>query len=102
MIKPKKIKELEHLARDMVGDGKTPNLYFVSNQGVIVTVTRDFEKAFNEWHSMSIQFPKFECALEDRLWGTICSVEPRADGTSRETELVIWDDSNSFLRKYKK
>ena len=102
MIKPKKIKELEQLASNMVCDGKTPNLYFVTNQGVIIMITRNFSRAYNDWYMMASQFPKVECALEDRLWGTICSVEPRADGTSRETELVIWDDSNSFLRKYKK
>jgi hypothetical protein len=42
-VKPRKVPELEALARDRVGDGGSPALFFVTDAGVVVTVTRDFD-----------------------------------------------------------
>ena len=42
---PKKTKVLEELATKMVGDGKSPNLYFVSSDGAIVAITVDLDDA---------------------------------------------------------
>lgn len=67
----KKINELNALATEMVGDGKKPNLYFVTNKGNVATVTQHFEVAHREWSKFASQ--RVECALEDRLTGIICS-----------------------------
>ena len=91
----KKIESLEAMAREMVGDGQSPNLFFVSIEGVIVTVTRDFGLAHRQWQSLS---RSQETALEDRKFGVICSTEPQ-DGNSKK--LATWDDSQSFLRMYR-
>lgn len=71
----------------MVGDGKTPNLFFVTRQGVVVTVTRRFPIAYAEWCTL----PRTEeSAVEDRQNGTLCSVAPDHDYSSRLIEI---DDS---------
>ena len=97
-----KIKQLQELATDMVGDGKTPNLFFVSEQGVIITVTRDFEIAYEQWLSLASGYSRVECALEDRRYGTICSVEPRTDDMGNNKQMITIDDSDSFRRMYLK
>ena len=83
-----KIKKLEDLAREMVGDGKSPHLYFVSieHKGVVL-VSRDFEPAYEYWKSLP---RNIETMLEDRHVGVICSTEPQAEGSTR---LVTYDDS---------
>ena len=96
------IKQLQKLATDMVGNGKTPNLFFVSEQGVIITVTRDFEIAYEQWLSLASGYSRVECALEDRRYGTICSVEPRTDDIADSKQLINIDDSASFRRMYLK
>ena len=97
-----KIKQLQELARDMIGDEKTPNLFFVSEQGVIITVTRDFEIAYTQWKHLEASFFRVECALEDRRYGTICSVEPRTDDMGNNKQMITIDDSDSFRRMYLK
>jgi len=78
-MKPKKINELEALASNLIGDGQSPNLYFVTDRGVVVTVTRSFEVAREEWKQLSRRSPRLECALEDRKVGVLASVEPESD-----------------------
>jgi len=92
MIPVKKIKALENLATDIVGDGKSPNVFFVSTQGVIFMVTTDFEMAYAAWQEVSDP-PHVETALEDRQTGVIASVGPDEENGDR---LTVQDDSGRF------
>lgn len=94
-----KIKPLQTLATDMVGDGKNPNLFFVTEQGITITVTRDFNLAYRQWETLAHTYPQIESVLEDRQWGTICSVEPRNDVDHKR--LFIFDDSLAFRKRHK-
>lgn len=90
MSKPRKIEQLEELARTMVGDGKAPNLYFVTVDGVVVTVTRDLSVAKSEWRR-NVHNDRFTpCDIEDRRQGVVCSHE-KDEETSR---WITTDDSN--------
>lgn len=79
----------------MVGDGKNPDVFFVSDQGVIVTITKDFGLAYREWRRLASRQPLVESALEDRQHGVIADVSPIEDGGK---SLHVYDDSGSFLR----
>ena len=90
----KKIKQLEDLAISTVGDGKNPNLFFVSENGVITTVTRDFNIAYNKW--MDNRYDCINSVIEDRKNGMICEYCP----FSKNNERICIDDSvNMGLRK---
>jgi hypothetical protein len=78
-----KIPELEKLARDMIGDGKSPNLYFVTLKGAVVSVDTDVNRALAAWRALAYAEPLRECALEDRLYGVLASVTPRSDEDPR-------------------
>lgn len=95
MQTPRKIEACEALARNMVGDGKSPNLFFVSIGGTNVMITRDFNAAYHAWRAIPRHI---ESALEDRKWGTVCSNEPEEDGSSK---LVVTDDSRSFMKRHR-
>lgn len=88
----KKIAELEKLASDMVGDGQTPDLFFVTDRGGVVTVTTDFEVACLAWEKLRDRYPLTECALENRHHGVVASVEPDGDGGP----LIILDDRHQW------
>lgn len=90
-----KIAEFENLARSMVGDGEKPDVYFVTIKGVVVTITRDLPTAYKQWRELSANVD-VETALEDRLIGTIASVQPVEDGAK---ELIKLDDSKTFHLK---
>lgn len=90
MSKPRKIKQLEEMARTMVGDGKAPNLYFVTVAGVVTTITRDFERARKEWVGNWAQWPNTSTCVEDRKMGTVCQHE-KDDETGK---WITSDDSN--------
>ena len=93
-----KIKRLQTLASDLVGDGKNPNLFFVTEQGITVTVTRDFDMAYRQWETMAHTYPHIECALEDRKFGVICAVEPDMDNSKRMVRI----DESAYFRKHHK
>ena len=78
-MKPREITQLEQLARDVIGDTKAPELYFVSDQGVIVTVTRSAAIAYAHWKQLAARRPLVESALEQRSYGVLASVEPADD-----------------------
>jgi hypothetical protein len=82
-----RIELLEGLASQVIGDGQTPNLYFVTVQGNVVLVTREFDQAYDYWRYLP---RNVETSLEDRLIGCICTTEPIEDGS---TQLVTHDDS---------
>ena len=72
--KPRKIAALEDMARTMVGDGGSPNLFFVTDRGVVVSVSRSFDVAYAHWQDL--ESLKGECALEDRQTGVLASRSP--------------------------
>jgi len=92
--KPQKIEPLEALARDYVGDGKSPNLFFVTDQGTVVLISRDGETAYEAWRVLANRAPRLECALEDRKTGVLASVEPTEDGG---VHLSRYDDYHRFI-----
>lgn len=96
--KPRKIEALELLAREMVGDGKSPGLFFVTDRGVVVTVTRSFDVAYAEWQLLADARPLRECALEGRKYGVIADVSPDSDDPG--SRLVRCDDSREFRRDH--
>lgn len=89
----RKIKEFESMATNLIGDGKTPDLFFVSEQGVIITISRSFDTAYNEWKGLP---RNIETALENRSYGVICSTSPDDENGNK---LVTWDDSRQFLKR---
>lgn len=101
----KKIAELNALATEMVGDGKKPNLFFVTHEGNVTMITRRFESAHREWRKFANQ--DVESMLEDRQTGVICSasMEP---SYNHETEdftgperWTVYDDSVMFAFRRK-
>lgn len=95
-----KIKELQDMARNMVGDGKSPALYFVTtkNQGTIL-VTRNFRSAYDLWRRLaSTEKNNWPC-LEDRKQGTICSCEPENDDGSGK--VTTFEDAAEYRRHYR-
>jgi hypothetical protein len=80
---------LNQLASELVGDGKSPNLYFVTDGGSVLTVTLDGRLAYQHWRALAARRPRVDCALEDRETGVLCSVEPAEDSGGRR---VVHDD----------
>jgi hypothetical protein len=79
--------QLDKLASELVADGKTPNLFFVTVKADCLLATRDFDLAYAYWR----QLPRdVETMLEDRLIGVICSTEPVEE---HSTKLITYDDS---------
>ncbi len=96
-MKPRAIKELQALATEMVGDSNAPDLFFVTDQGVVVTVTRCFETAYADYHRLAWRWPLVECALENRTIGCLASVEPESD--EQGARLIRIDDTDMLKRK---
>ena len=95
-MKPKRIKQLEELASNLIGDGKSPNLFFVTHQGNVILISRDFDIAYKEWKSVTSSSPcTEETSLEDRKTGVLASREPEEEGSRK---LVVVDDTD-LLRK---
>jgi hypothetical protein len=70
---------LQALARDLVGDCKRPNFYFVSDGPTVVTVTKNAKLARAHWEELARRRPLKECTLENRLCGVIASVQRESD-----------------------
>lgn len=87
---------LDLLAREAVGDGKAPNFFFVSVEGRVVTVTEDRIAAYNQWKRLVRESKWLEPCLEDRLTGTIASVEPNHDETPG---FSVFDDYHRIFRR---
>jgi len=81
-----KITALQELARDMVGDNRRPNVFFVSEEDRVVLVSTDLRAAYEFWRGYASQ--RVESTLEDRRTGVLASVEPAEDGSKR---LVVHD-----------
>ena len=72
---------LDQLAQELVGDNKSPNTYFVTQDGHVLTVTTDRRTAYLHWRQLAALRPRRACALEDREHGVLASLEAR-DGES--------------------
>ncbi len=88
-----RVKRLNELASEMVGDGKKQNTFFVTMKGNVVMIALDFSQAHNYWRS--IANTRVESALEDRQTGVIASagMEPSYTGPIR---WIVCDDSLTF------
>ncbi len=62
----RKIAKLEQMARNKVGDGKSPNLFFVGVGGGIVAVTRKLAEAKAMAHALA-----GHVTVEDRKTGLL-------------------------------
>jgi hypothetical protein len=83
-----RIKKLEELASEVIGDGLSPNLYFVTEEGRgVILVSRDFDAAYDCWRFLP---RSIETTLEDRKFGVICSTQPEEEGSKK---LRTYDDS---------
>lgn len=69
---------LDEFARQRVGDGNEPNIFFVSREGRCVAVTVVFSIAYQIWQEIA-RTVSVTCELEDRLNGCLASVEPVND-----------------------
>lgn len=85
------IKQLNALATELVGDGQRPDLFFVTDQGNVVTVTTSARIAYDHWRQLAARRPMVECALESRQIGCVATIEPVEDGSPK---LGVYDDSN--------
>ena len=88
------IKLLEKLAQTMVGDGKNPNVFFVSIKGAIHLITTDFNVAYDYWRNLARNSRNDHPTLEDRHWGMVCYF-----GLNHSGNFVMCDESQTF-RKY--
>lgn len=70
--------DLDALAVRLVGDGKKPNIFFVSREGDVLTVTQDYAVALSHWETLANNMDGV-VTLEDRLSGVLASVEPETD-----------------------
>jgi hypothetical protein len=86
---------IEQLARDTVGDDKSPNLFFVTLNGTVVSVDSDSAAAYTRWVSLVLSNPSTESALEDRQHGTVCSREPMDDDLLCRLHTI--DDFSSLI-----
>lgn len=92
---------LEELARTMVGDGQTPDLFFITQKGVVVAVDVDPEAAYSRWRQC--QHGKrgpVECALENRTYGVIASWQPESDEPGARLECI--DHYREFTKPRRK
>jgi hypothetical protein len=85
---------LNSLATQYVGDGDKENLFFVSDKDGVVTITTDFDVAYNHWRQLSHTYPDTQSMLEDRIYGTICCREPK--DFDNDPNLVTIDNSRDF------
>lgn len=91
-------KTLNQMARNMVGDNKGPNMFFVTNaKGDSITATTDFAVAYGHWKMLAQSSPRRECCLEDRKYGVLASISPDEDG-----KLVLHDETDSPAWKVQK
>lgn len=91
---PRKIMKtlMDKLATTTVGDGKSPNIYFVSKDAKVICMTTSYQLARKTWEDLPTNV---ETAMEDRKYGVIASNEPEEDGSKR---LVRIADFRSFER----
>ena len=92
----KRIEPLEKVAQKLVGDGKSPNVFFVALDGNIILIALDFIVAYDKWKEISNQ-KTTETSLEDRQHGVLASIEPESD--ERGAPLIRWDDTGDMEKR---
>ena len=93
-----KIKQLDELATNMVGDCGKSNVFFVSLGSNVQMITTNFDAAYTFWKELERNNRDMESTLEDRKMGTICDRSPVGE---TDNHLVTQDDSQSFRRRYR-
>lgn len=88
--------ELEEIARNIIGDGKSPDVFFVSVNGKVKHVSLDFKTAYSLWKDET-SAAVCETALENRQYGVIACLEPEYDNKPN-SRLVVIDDSETYRR----
>lgn len=91
-----KIDQLETLASAMIGDDESPDLFFVTDRGQVVSVDVCALSAYDRFMTLARRPEKHECALENRTFGVIASVEPEDDAPN--ARLILCDDFRMFQR----
>lgn len=86
---------LELLASDLIGDGESPNVFFVTLDGNVQLITTDGPVAYRFWKNLP---RNVESSLEDRQTGCICTVEPLEDEDN--SPLVVRDDAPRSMCSY--
>jgi hypothetical protein len=86
-----KIEVFAEMARNLVGDNGSPNLYFVSDRSGVFLITSDFDVAHEIWKSLPTDQ---ETTLEDRKTGVLASTEPESN--ERGARLVTYDVAPGF------
>lgn len=77
--------ELNNLARDMVGDGKSPDVFFVTERGNVILITTKFDLAYAAWQELAER--RIVSSLENRTYGFICAAP--ALTLTRSLRLVV-------------
>lgn len=94
---PTRIGALEQLASTFIGDGKTPDLFFVTINGIVVLVTQHYTTAYIHWRELTpILNPVNETSLENRTFGVIASLEP-----DEETGMMDRMDNSAMFEGHK-
>lgn len=88
--------KLNNLATLFVGSNKKPNVFFVTDDSNVVTMTLNFDVAYDHWRMLAARVPLQQCTLEDCAMGILCSVEPIADGS---TMLRKYDGSSTAINR---
>ena len=83
-----KMPELEALASRMIGDGQTPDLFFVTDEGAVVLIETSGLRAYGRFKDLASRSPRKECALENRTFGVLASVEPESDDPGARLRLI--------------
>jgi hypothetical protein len=78
-------------ASEMVGDGQSPNVFFVTIGNNTFLMSSNFNEAYTVWLSLPIDL---DTTLEDRQYGVICSNETGEDYKGFRK----YDDSVRFLK----
>lgn len=78
---------LDGMAAELVGDGKDPNLYFVTRGGKTLMVTIDKDAAYSFWKSITTS--SNETQLEDRKNGSLAG---QVKDDEKGGKLSRWDE----------
>lgn len=94
-----KVKQLNQLATEMVGDGKRKNVFFFTVEGDVRLVGTEFNVIHSAWKQFVMDNPRVETMIEDRKNGVVASAGMEEillnDDTMAKRWLVI-DDSKRF------
>lgn len=80
----------------MIGDGKLPDLFFVTLDGVVIVISRDFEFAHTKWRQLANE-RKITC-LESRKVGVVSSRDWQENEEGKQA-IETHDDSWMWYTK---